>query len=442
MQRGTTCPRRGCFVSPLMASTGWGPLPGILPGWAEQTPTPPGSPWPSHTPGDCGLGRKQPGFPASPQSPPSQAPMINPGCPCPEPPREDGDVGAKLERSGLPAAPEQQSPPARPPPVHPTGGQTPAASKLTLARGRTMKAPPPPDSTMMARNLGLTAQKELSHVTLETRMSSYIWSAFTGCPKTCRNLLWRTTRRLMAGGAQGQAATPPRHSMEGFWPPQASERPPFPTPGTGGSLGTRGWQGMRVQDGAQRGGTGGSPGAGGVGAASAGDQHPVAGAACWAGTRSCHDVRPCHAPRLCRAPQPCRAPRLAPGLAHEQPQWRSRAEGSLGWAWRCHAPGHSLSPCVLMSPAQPSTHKGGCASSIAHPRPLHEAPRVPLTPHPQPTRLARTPGEGWTPGCGGAPHAQHGPSRVSSPRPQPGMLPAITHLHPKPVQLLGPAWGH
>lgn len=72
-----------------------------------------------------------------------------------------------------------------------------------------MKAPPPPDSTMMAKNLGLTAQKELSHVTLETRMSSYIWSAFTGCPKTCRNLLWRTTRRLMAGGARGQAVGPP-----------------------------------------------------------------------------------------------------------------------------------------------------------------------------------------------------------------------------------------
>lgn len=35
-----------------------------------------------------------------------------------------------------------------------------------------MKAPPPLASMMMATNLGLTAQKELSHVTLETRMSS------------------------------------------------------------------------------------------------------------------------------------------------------------------------------------------------------------------------------------------------------------------------------
>ena len=38
----------------------------------------------------------------------------------------------------------------------------------TLARGSTMKAPPPADSTMMARNLGLTAQKVESHEDLET----------------------------------------------------------------------------------------------------------------------------------------------------------------------------------------------------------------------------------------------------------------------------------
>ncbi|MPC39606.1 hypothetical protein E2C01_033146 [Portunus trituberculatus] len=30
---------------------------------------------------------------------------------------------------------------------------------LGISRGRTMKAPPPPDSTIMAQNFGLTAQK-------------------------------------------------------------------------------------------------------------------------------------------------------------------------------------------------------------------------------------------------------------------------------------------
>lgn len=45
-------------------------------------------------------------------------------------------------------------------------------TSLTLEMGRTRKDPPPLDSTMTARNFGLMAQKELSHVTLETRMSS------------------------------------------------------------------------------------------------------------------------------------------------------------------------------------------------------------------------------------------------------------------------------
>jgi hypothetical protein len=42
----------------------------------------------------------------------------------------------------------------------------------TLACGRTRNAPPPPDSTIMARNLGLTAQKVESHEALDTRMLS------------------------------------------------------------------------------------------------------------------------------------------------------------------------------------------------------------------------------------------------------------------------------
>lgn len=43
---------------------------------------------------------------------------------------------------------------------------------LTLLWGKTMKAPPPADSTMMARNLGLTAQKVESQEDLETLMLS------------------------------------------------------------------------------------------------------------------------------------------------------------------------------------------------------------------------------------------------------------------------------
>lgn len=44
--------------------------------------------------------------------------------------------------------------------------------KLTLLWGRTMKAPPPADSTMMARNLGFTAQNVESHELLDTLMLS------------------------------------------------------------------------------------------------------------------------------------------------------------------------------------------------------------------------------------------------------------------------------
>lgn len=64
-----------------------------------------------------------------------------------------------------------------------------------MLRGRTMKAPPPADSTMMARNLGLTAQKVESHDDLDTLMLSKHWSLFSPVPYTCRNLLERTTRK-------------------------------------------------------------------------------------------------------------------------------------------------------------------------------------------------------------------------------------------------------
>lgn len=61
----------------------------------------------------------------------------------------------------------------------PTSGDTPSPpprcpgiAASTFCRGRTRKAPPPLASTMMATKEGLTAQKVLSQVTRETRMSS------------------------------------------------------------------------------------------------------------------------------------------------------------------------------------------------------------------------------------------------------------------------------
>jgi hypothetical protein len=42
----------------------------------------------------------------------------------------------------------------------------------TFTTGITMKAPPPPDSTMTATNFGFTAQKVESHDALETLMLS------------------------------------------------------------------------------------------------------------------------------------------------------------------------------------------------------------------------------------------------------------------------------
>jgi hypothetical protein len=42
----------------------------------------------------------------------------------------------------------------------------------TLANGRTMNAPPPADSTIMARNFGLTAQNVESQEDFDTLMLS------------------------------------------------------------------------------------------------------------------------------------------------------------------------------------------------------------------------------------------------------------------------------
>lgn len=44
--------------------------------------------------------------------------------------------------------------------------------KLTLLCGKTMKAPPPADSTMIARNFGFTAQKVESQEDLDTLILS------------------------------------------------------------------------------------------------------------------------------------------------------------------------------------------------------------------------------------------------------------------------------
>ncbi len=64
----------------------------------------------------------------------------------------------------------------------------------TFESGRTRKAPPPPDSTMTAKNFGLTEQNVESHDDLETRMLSKHCSLFRLEPKMWRNLDWRTTR--------------------------------------------------------------------------------------------------------------------------------------------------------------------------------------------------------------------------------------------------------
>ena len=54
------------------------------------------------------------------------------------------------------------------PPTRGTSGLT----RPTFSRGRMRNAPPPPDSTMTAKNFGLTAQNVESHDDLETLMLS------------------------------------------------------------------------------------------------------------------------------------------------------------------------------------------------------------------------------------------------------------------------------
>lgn len=221
-----------CAPSDGKEGLGWGPQPLCWGGHGRPSPHW-DAPWASCAPGEFGLGRKQPAVSPHHLGRPRDV-THPPVVPAPSPHARLGILWQSWGGGGGPGP--RQLPKSRAhqhvPPVYPgEGGQTLAASPLTLARGRTMKAPPPPDSTMMATNLGLTAQKELSHVTLETRMSSYIWSAFTGCPKTCRNLLWRTTRRLMAGGCRVRLRPPPCYSMEGFWPPSGlalRDTPPYP----------------------------------------------------------------------------------------------------------------------------------------------------------------------------------------------------------------------
>lgn len=66
---------------------------------------------------------------------------------------------------------------------------------LILLSGRTINAPPPPDSTIIAQNLGLTAQNVESHDDLLTRTLSKHCSLFKHVPYTCLNLLVRTSRK-------------------------------------------------------------------------------------------------------------------------------------------------------------------------------------------------------------------------------------------------------
>ena len=55
-----------------------------------------------------------------------------------------------------------------------------------------MNEPPPADSVMTAKNLGLTAQKVESHEYLETLTLSKQFSFFQTAPKTLRNFDGRT----------------------------------------------------------------------------------------------------------------------------------------------------------------------------------------------------------------------------------------------------------
>lgn len=45
-------------------------------------------------------------------------------------------------------------------------------NKLTFERGKTIKAPPPADSTIQARNFGFTVQNVESHEDFDTRILS------------------------------------------------------------------------------------------------------------------------------------------------------------------------------------------------------------------------------------------------------------------------------
>lgn len=303
----------------------------------------------------------------SPQLSPGRVPITPPGSLSPP---HVGDMGAKRCRAVTTSHGQSTARHHAPHPTPPTGGPVPAPP-FTLARGRTMKAPPPPDSTMMARNLGLTAQKELSHVTLETRMSSYIWSAFTGCPKTCRNLLWRTTRRLMAGGGTGQDVAPPSRA-QGPQHPQISccEGPPSGFGRERGDVGTAwdGGTGWNPVWSSPHGGTWGSCGCwGGCWApACHGTVLSVCSAAgmwlcCAPGL--CHALWPCRALWLCFAPWPCHPPWLSHALCPCHPHGYATSYGCALFYARSTpmAAPHPMSmpspwPCHALWPSPKLTH--------------------------------------------------------------------------------------
>lgn len=301
----------------------------------------------------------------SPQLSPGRVPITPPGSLSPP---HVGDMGAKRCRAVTTSHGQSTARHHAPHPTPPTGGPVPAPP-FTLARGRTMKAPPPPDSTMMARNLGLTAQKELSHVTLETRMSSYIWSAFTGCPKTCRNLLWRTTRRLMAGGGRVRTWRPPVGHRDLNTHRSRAVRDPHP--GLEGSVGMWGRRGMGARDGTRCGphpteGPGAAVGAG-VGA---GHQHAMA-QCCLSALRQ---GRGCAVHQGCAMPYgravpyscatlmavPCPMDVLCP-MAVPSPV-AVPCSMPLPPPWLCHV----LWLCFVLHPFHPH----GCATSYVHAIPM------------------------------------------------------------------------
>lgn len=202
---------------------------------------------------------------------------------------------------------------------------------------------------------------------------------------------------------------------------------------------------MRVQDGAPCGpnpaaGTRGSPGAGGCGCckfwgwASCGRSRLALGQGCGHAMMCSWAV-----PRGWAVPHGCAMPHGWHWGRHMNSCSREaglkRVWGGQGGAM------HQTTACPLVPHpasvargclAQPSTQEGGCASSGAHPTlpsmgPCPGALHVPPTLHSQTTRLALTPGKGWTQHSHMAPWAHRGAEALRVLSTVPAGAPALGH---------------